>query len=130
MWNLSATTQSSTSNGIIYGGTNQSNTGNGLVAFCATKGITVSHTFRNSPSFSFFTNCINSGNIAIFHGGINTSSGRSGHAMAVQGYSTLKKNNTSTTIQTLMVFDGWNEYVRYLNFNYGYTDTAGNAFSR
>lgn len=42
---------------------------------------------------------------------------RSGHSMTVEGYTTLQGKTTGNTIRTLMVFDGWNEYVRYLNFD-------------
>ena len=37
--------------------------------------------------------------------------------MTVEGYTTLQGKTTGNTIRTLMVFDGWNEYVRYLNFD-------------
>ena len=33
-------------------------------------------------------------------------------------------------LHTLMVFDGWNEYVRYLNLDFGnWTDLRGTTFN-
>ena len=50
--------------------------------------------------------------------------------MAVQGYATIKNKNSGAQLQTLMVFDGWNEYVRYLNLNFGHwTDLRGTTFN-
>ena len=46
--------------------------------------------------------------------------------MAVQGYATIQSKSSGNQLHTLMVFDGWNEYVRYLNLDFGnWTDLRG-----
>ena len=56
--------------------------------------------------------------MAVVHCGIINEDDniRSGHSMAVQGYATIQSKSSGNQLHTLMVFDGWNEYVRYLNF--------------
>ena len=55
---------------------------------------------------------------------------RSGHSMAVQGYATIQSKSSGNQLHTLMVFDGWNEYVRYLNLDFGnWTDLRGTTFN-
>ncbi|EGX72255.1 hypothetical protein HMPREF9457_02428 [Dorea formicigenerans 4_6_53AFAA] len=132
LWNATGTTVSSTSNGITYGSTNVYNVGPGFVSFCSDKGISVSQRTVDNPSYSFFTNCIDGDNMAVVHCGIikEGTNERSGHSMAVQGYATIKNKNSGAQLQTLMVFDGWNEYVRYLNLNFGHwTDLRGTTFN-
>ena len=50
--------------------------------------------------------------------------------MAVQGYATIQSKSSGNQLHTLMVFDGWNEYVRYLNLDFGnWTDLRGKSFN-
>ena len=50
--------------------------------------------------------------------------------MAVQGYATIQSKSSGNQVHTLMVFDGWNEYVRYLNLDFGnWTDLRGTTFN-
>ena len=39
-------------------------------------------------------------------------------SMAAEGYATLRAYNSGNTVHTLMVFDGWGDTVRYLNFDF------------
>lgn len=51
--------------------------------------------------------------------------------MAVQGYTQLKNVNTNQTIETVMVADGWNNDVRYVNLDFPYyVNTVGTIFAR
>ena len=51
---------------------------------------------------------------------------RAGHSMAAEGYATLRAYNSGNTVHTLMVFDGWGDTVRYLNFDFdSWTDISG-----
>ena len=132
LWEATGTSVSSTSNGITYGITDVYNVGPGFVSFCADKGVTVSQNTVDNPSYRFFTNCIDGGNMAVVHCGIidEDDSKRSGHSMAVQGYATIQSKSSGNQLHTLMVFDGWNEYVRYLNLYFGnWTDLRGTTFN-
>lgn len=135
LWDATSTAEiddSDGSNGIIYGTTNIYNIGPGFVNYCADRGVSVSQSTVDSPTYNFFTNCIDGGNMAIVHCGIYSSSEgeRVGHSMAVQGYATLYNYSSGETIHTFMVFDGWNTYVRYLNFDFeNWTDLRGTSFN-
>lgn len=48
--------------------------------------------------------------------------------MAVEGYVTLRANNFGNTVHTLMIFDGWGNGVRYLEFD-NWTQIAGTTFN-
>lgn len=128
LWKLGGAGVDYTQNGIKYGSAPMKQGGDSVVRFCANRGINLKHTYKNSPAFSFFSNCIDSGNISIFHGGINTSQGRSGHSMAAQGYA-IVANSKGSRMNILMVADGWKDQVRFLNLNFSYSDTAGSAYS-
>lgn len=81
---------------------------------------------------TFFTNCIDRGDIAVVHCGIISSDTgeRAGHSMAAEGYATLRAYNSGNTVHTLMVFDGWGDTVRYLNFDFdSWTDISGTTFN-
>lgn len=121
LWSRSSTSTIETKNGIIYGSTTRSNVGPAFQNYCASRGLYVTYSFYSTPTFSSFKTCIDNNNIAIVHCAINVledgTSTRSGHSMTVEGYTTLQGKTTGNTIRTLMVFDGWNEYVRYLNFD-------------
>lgn len=83
-------------------------------------------------NYNFFTNCIDRGDIAVVHCGIISSDTgeRAGHSMAAEGYATLRAYNSGNTVHTLMVFDGWGDTVRYLNFDFdSWTDISGTTFN-
>ena len=47
-----------------------------------------------------------------------------------RGYATLRAYNSGNTVHTLMVFDGWGDTVRYLNFDFdSWTDISGTTFN-
>lgn len=49
--------------------------------------------------------------------------------MAVEGYASLNEKNSGKDVDMLMIFDGWNEYIRYLNFDFnGWMDLRGTNF--
>lgn len=131
IWNATSTTTYSESNGIVYGSTLIPNIGHGFVNFCSSRNFTVSQNTRYDPGYQFFTNCIDGSNIAVVHCGIiDHTNERSGHSMAVEGYATLRANNSGNTVDTLMVFDGWGDGVRYLNFDFdNWADIAGTTFN-
>ena len=132
LWSMSLTTASSIRNGVTYGSTPIASAGPTVCNYCDNKGVNISYSHEDDPSYSFFTGAIDQGNVAIVHLGINLpDTGRSGHSMAVEGYCTLAPGSGGSNIQALVVFDGWNSSARYLNYGYAdYTDKAGTRFSR
>lgn len=127
LWNATGTTTYLETGEREYGTTSIGNVGPGFVNFCAGKNIIVRQNTNHSPRFNFFTNCINRGDIAVVHCGLDSGDG---HAMAVEGYTTLLANNSGNMIHTLMVADGWGESVRYLNFDFtNWEYISGTAFS-
>ncbi len=132
IWNATATTEIYTKNGIIYGSTNNNDIGSGFVSYCADNDVNVTSRTTNNPTFNFFTSCIDRSDIAVVCCGIidESTNDRQGHAMAVEGYATISEKTTGKTVHTLMIFDGWYDNVRYLNFDFGgWTDIAGVAFN-
>jgi len=127
LWNDSGTTIESTRNGISYGLTPNSNIGPAAVRFCANRSVAITSSFQSSPAYQSFVSTIDSGNVAIFTAGIVVSGGaREGHAMAVEGCCTLKNKSTGESYRALMVFDGWNDSVAYVNYDFTkFTDTGG-----
>ena len=98
---------------------------------CANKGSTVHYSNSANPTWNFFKTVVDRGGLSIFCAGINITGSRSGHAMAVEGYSILRPSSgAGENIYTLFVADGWDQG-RFVNFYYTrYTDTYGVAFSR
>lgn len=99
--------------------------------FCAGRNVSVKQDTDYSPNYKFFTKCIDGDDMAVVHCGIISSDTgeREGHSMAVEGYATLLEYNSAQAVHTLMVFDGWGDTVRYLNFDFdNWTDLAGTTF--
>lgn len=46
----------------------------------------------------------------------------------VEGYASYLKNSSGKRINTVLVYDGWNTYVRYLNIDYNFMDSTGTAY--
>lgn len=135
LWDMSNTSidPDDSNSRITYGSTQDADIGPALVAFCDSKNISVSQLTSYSAPYSFFTNTIDRDDIAITMCAIYDANKdeRSGHAMAVEGYATLRKTNSGATVRTLMVFDGWGDSVRYLNYDFGsyYEPIDGVSFS-
>ncbi len=128
LWDLSKTEVDHVSGGITYGATYAEHEGPALRSFCSSKGKTVEYRHINSPNYSFFTKCIDRGDIAIYSAGLNTSSGRAGHSLTVEGYASYLKNSSGKRVNTVLVYDGWNTYVRYLNIDYNFMDSTGTEY--
>lgn len=131
IWNLTNTTKDNESKGVIYGKTNIYNIGPGFVKYCSERGISISQSTVENPAYSFFTSCIDRGDMAVVHCGIigDSTGARVGHSMSVSGYTTLISYDTGKTLHTLMISDGWNSYVRYLNFDFeNWTEIRGTSF--
>lgn len=130
LWSLTGTTTSSTSGSIIYGSTEDSKIGPGFQKFAKNKGKTITYSSANNPSYSFFTNTIDRGDVGIFAARLKLNDGSlSGHAMAVQGYAKIRKLSNGSTINTLMIYDGWYLDGRFLNINYAYYNSFGVSFN-
>lgn len=135
IWNATNTevTELNLDRNVVYGSTSTPNIGPGFVNYCASRGVSVNqNTQKILLGYSFFTDCINSGNMAVVCCGIIKSDTNqySGHAMAVEGYATVVGRETGKTVHTLMVFDGWGDEVRYLNFDYeNWESISGVAFN-
>ena len=133
IWDLTRTTVSEQRDGVILGTTQVGYIGPRFVDFCANKGIVVTQKTEYGVKYNFFTNCIDGGNMAVVSCGIikSGSTSREGHAMAVEGYALLQARNSGRILHTLMIYDGWNDNVRYLNFDFNqWTESDGIAFSR
>lgn len=131
LWNLSGTKVSEVNSNYTLGGTPVGNLGPALVEFCEKRDIQIKYKHDETPSYSFFTNCIDDGNIAIFSFVIpyDNSTGTAGHGVTVEGYATLLSKNTGDLVGALMVSDGWSGSLRYLNFHFdGYINKIGTRF--
>lgn len=75
-------------------------------------------------SYSFFVNDLKNGKPCIFTYGTISNGQQSGHAVFVVGYV------ETTAYQYLHIADGWNTYLRFINFNgYNYSRRNGWSFS-
>lgn len=126
LWNLSGTRTDSTINNIQYGATRNDRIGDAFIKFCSSKGLNgITSIETVAPSFSFYKEAVNNGRPSLFNCGIYTTSGREGHSMAVEGYSVLREKNTGSEMKVIIVYDGWDEPVRFLNYDFSYMDTYG-----
>lgn len=77
-----------------------------------------------SSSYSDFTRDLGNNKPCIFTYGAKFGSKSGGHAVLAVGYV------ETTKYQYLRIADGWNDYLRYINFNgYDYTRKDGWSFS-
>ena len=113
-----------------YAGTNSSgSTTNGNEPKAAKKyleslGYSCSYNSFLFTWYSDFTNAINNGKPCIFTYGANFGGTKGGHAVLVLGYT------ETSSYQYLRIADGWNTYLRYINFNgYSYSRKNGWSFS-
>ena len=75
-------------------------------------------------SYSDFTRDLGNNKPCIFTYGAKFGSKSGGHAVLAVGYV------ETTKYQYLRIADGWNDYLRYINFNgYDYTRKDGWSFS-
>ena len=104
---------------VTYGITNVNDAGPGVVEFCQRRGLNVGFSHDSSASFNFFKTNIDAGYIGMVHAWIiGNDNKESGHTMTVEGYASIKSNSTGTVTNTLMVYDGWQSNVRFLNYNF------------
>lgn len=115
LWDLSNTKVTSTSDGVLYGGTRFSDAGAAVTTFCKNRGRVVTTLHRVWPEWSQFKTSVDSRNGSIF--GANLKSNGSGHGMAVVGYFVLVNKNTNQWLETLMVCDGWDVIPRVLPYD-------------
>lgn len=113
-----------------YAGTNSSgSTTNGNEPKAAKKyleslGYSCSYNSFLFTWYSDFTKAINNGKPCIFTYGANFGGTKGGHAVLVLGYT------ETSSYQYLRIADGWNTYLRYINFNgYSYSRKNGWSFS-
>lgn len=129
LWKLTNTSVDKVENKITYGSTDPATGVSGFKTFCNQKlGLTITSSDIINPSLAFFRTAINRGDIGMVHCGIKLAEGRSGHSMAVEGYAQIIVNKT-TTFNTAMVSNGWDNGVHYLNLDTSqYSDIAGTVF--
>lgn len=113
-----------------HAGTNSSGTtSNGKEAPAAKKylnnlGYTCSYTSYLFDNYSDFTKDLGNNRPCIFTYGAKFDNKSGGHAVLAVGYVDTSK------YQYLKIADGWNNYLRYINFNgYNYSRTDGWAFN-
>lgn len=132
LWDLTGTSQYAVQNGIILGSTDYTKSPIGFVTFGARRGVSLSSSIIANPTIETFKNCINSGNIANLSVAIYRSNGeQEGHQMTAESYMQLKNVSTNNIVNTVMVADGWNSNVRYVNLDFpDYTRIHAILFSR
>ena len=83
-------------------------------------------------SFPLFRSTVKRGDMGVFCCGINLSGKIQSHAMAVGGCLVAQPKGTSKpSMHALVVADGWNGFVRYVNVEYvKYTYNDSVFFSR
>ncbi|MBE6465867.1 hypothetical protein [Denitrobacterium detoxificans] len=121
--------------GVTYGETPIDDGAAGFVRYLSSKGVKVSQTTTSGkPDFNKYKTSINSGNPCVMHGWlINPKNGEvEGHTMFVEGFVTAaEKSNPSRGLCILQVFDGWEDNVRYINYDFkNYVNFRGTFFTR
>lgn len=93
-------------------------------AFMEDLGYSCSYDSYLFDSYSDFTRDLGNNKPCIFTYGAKFGSKSGGHAVLAVGYV------ETTKYQYLRIADGWNDYLRYINFNgYDYTRKDGWSFS-
>lgn len=123
LWEMTSTTTIEIRDGVVLGTTTNSNVGPGFIDYAASRGLSsISYRLNLFSTYSFFTNCIDDQDMAVALSSIYVNHDgevvSEGHSMAVEGYATIRGNTSGNTIRTLMVFDGWTEGVRFLNYDF------------
>ena len=110
LWELTETKplpeSAQTKPGIILGSTTNSKCGPGYSRFTKSKGITTSSYYVSNALYSTFQSHVDSKGCSLIHGRLENG-GNIGHVMTVQGYATIRQNQTGNTNQMLVVADGW-----------------------
>ena len=128
LWTSTATVNDGSSNGIIYGSTKYEMIGIGFTSYCLTQQSYVQgNSGKYSPTLSDYKTSVANKKHSVFSANILTTDGsKSGHIMAVSGWRTL--SGSGSTINGLVVYDGWSDMV-FLNTSFsGYTSTYGTFF--
>ncbi len=114
LWNLAGTSSSgSTSNGNEPGAAKKYLTNLGYTC-----------TYSSFKAYSSFTSALDGNKPCIFTYGAQFGASKGGHAVLAVGYV------DTSSYEYLKIADGWNSYLRYINFNgYDYTRTNGWSFS-
>ena len=118
IWNCTGTTTYGVENGISYGTTEDGNLGRGFANFLMNyKGYSnITYSENVNPQLAFFKGAIDTSRVAAFSYRVNGAN--SGHTVAVEGYMDARVKGTGASVPFLMVADGWQEEVRYINLNY------------
>jgi len=130
IWKSTDTTVSATENGITYGTTPNGKIGSGYISFLKKyyKKSGITSTSKKTPSYSFFTSAVKNKQISVMSYSVKGSG--SGHSVTVEGYATYKHNTKGTTLNTLLVADGWGYAMRYFNMTASkYAWTYGTKWS-
>lgn len=115
LWSLGGTTTTHTSNGVSYGSIANNKIGPAFQQFAAKYGVRLTYANTNSPSFNIFKSAIDTRKPAILAYGIQTSNGRSGHAVPIEGYMIGKSGSATTNF--LVAANDWNWNVCYINYD-------------
>ena len=102
--------------------------GIGFTSYCLTQQSYVQgNSGKYSPTLSDYKTSVANKKHSVFSANILTTDGsKSGYIMAVSGWRTL--SGSGSTINGLVVYDGWSDMV-FLNTSFsGYTSTYGTFF--
>lgn len=128
LWTSTATVNNGNSNGIILGLTKYEMIGIGFTNYCLTQQTFVQgNSGKYNPTLSDYKISVANKKHSVFSANIlKTDGNKSGHIMAVSGWRTL--SGTGSTINGLVVYDGWGDIV-FLNTSFGgYVSTYGTFF--
>lgn len=108
----------------------------GFVRYLKSKGRSVSQaTTTGKPDYSRFVSSVDGGNPSVMHVAIikkkENGDGyeEQGHSMFVEGYITAASKNNLGGLKILIVFDGWNEGSRCVNYDFSrFTRFQGTFF--
>lgn len=128
LWTTTATVNSGYSNGVNFGETKYEMIGVGFTTYClAQQAYIQGNSGKYNPTLSDYKTSVANTKHSVFSANILKPDGsKNGHIMAVSGWRTLR--GMGSTIDGLMVYDGWDDIV-FLNTSFsGYVSTYGTFF--
>jgi hypothetical protein len=128
LWTATATLNSGYKNGCTYGYTLYDMIGPGFTNYCLTQhAYAQGNSGKYSPTIDDFKASVARKRHSVFSANILKSNGeKDGHVMAVSGWRTL--SGAGSTLNGLVVYDGWSDMV-FLNTSFnGYVSTYGTFF--
>lgn len=124
LWKYTKTTETKKSkkntskDKVIYGEGDTKETVKGFIKFAKEKGYngTQYKGIQKNPSIAWIKDKLNYNRPILMGYGINVNEKYSGHFISILGYMGAKKMSSGNTWNYLMVYNGWDNTVSYLNY--------------